>query len=620
MIFLRFQAFSRMALAFALAAIAMPGSTVAQPGKDAKIETPPKSGLLINGPKAFKGYTLIAPMTSMKTQLIDIEGKAVRTWTSDCTPALGATLLENGHLLRTGSLGAKRPFGGPGAGGRIQEFDWDGNLVWDFTYVNDKQVPHHDICRMPNGNILMVIWERKTAEEAIAVGRRPESVKGEGYLTADAILEIKPTGKTTGEIVWEWHAWDHLIQDFDKTKSNYDSISKHPELIDINFGEGVISRLLSKKDDLDKLRSLGYLGGASTSPGPANGPAGGPMGGGGPKADWTHFNGIDYNAELDQIAISVFAFSEVWTIDHSTSKAEAAGHSGGRYGKGGDLLYRWGNPRAYRTGTNGDQRLFEQHNIQWIPKDRPGAGNLLVFNNGGNRPDGTYSSVDEIVPPMTPDGKYTRKPGLAFGPDRAVWSYTAPEKMDFFSMLISGAQRQPNGNTLICSGMSATVFEVTPEKDVVWKFVNPASTAMAGGAGGAPAGKFSPPQPGQLMPPFFEERLALTAEQKQQIEELQKDVTVKMEKILTDDQKRHIKGIREMMARMPGPPGMGGGRPGFGPPGMGGMFGPPGMGGGTPGGPPGMPGMGMGMGMGPGGLFRAPRYGPDFPGLAGKKL
>src|SRR5262249_52773736 len=206
--------------------------------------------------------------------------------------------------------------------------------------------------------------------------------------------------------------------------------------------------------------------------------------------DYTHFNGVAYNPDLDQIAVSVWTFSEFWIIDHSTTTAEAAGHTGGRYGRGGDLLYRWGNPRAYRAGKKEDQKLFSQHNAHWIPQGLPGAGHLLLFNNGTGRTGENYSSVDELVLPVDSQGRYTCKLGTAYGPDQPVWSYTAPKKTDFFSAFISGTQRLANGNTLICSGANGTVFEVTPEKEIVWKYVNPAKA-------GTPIG--SPPRPGQIM-------------------------------------------------------------------------------------------------------------------------
>jgi hypothetical protein len=612
----------------------------AQPSK-----TPtPKLGLAINDPRAFQGVTLIASLMSPTTYLIDMRGKLVRTWEAKCNPAASAYLLENGHLLRTGSLnGEEKSFGGgPGAGGRVQEFGWDGQLVWDFKLFNPKQLPHHDAMKMPNGNLLMIVWDKKTAKEAIAAGRRPEMV-GESHLLPDSLLEIKPTGKTTGEVVWEWHLWDHLIQDFDKTKGNYGNVAEQPELVNINYGEDVLAPVLAKKDGAEKLKSIGYVG-ANTA-------------GGRPKInpDWTHFNGVAYNPELDQVVVSVHSFSEFWIIDHSTTTEQSAGHSGGRGGKGGDLLYRWGNPRAYRAGTKADQKLFAQHNAHWIPRGLAGEGHILVFNNGSGRPDGNYSSVDELVLPVDAEGRYSRATKGAYGPDKPVWSYTAPKKTDFFSWFISGAQRLPNGNTLICSGANGTIFEVTPQKDVVWKYLNPTKAgpnpggpgpaAQANVAGPAPLGQVlspmlqdmmqmkaeqkkqleefqkevtgkldkllgddqkkqfkeqqspgagglgSMPLPGQLFSPTLQARLKLSAEQKKQVAEIQKEVDGKLEKLLGDDQKKQLKDMRQNFAR--GGPGGGGGGPG------------------------GMPGFGP-----PGGtsLFRAYRYPADYAGLAGKHL
>jgi hypothetical protein len=417
-------------------------------GDTAKISERPAS-VSVNAPQAYQGYTLIAPMKSKSTFLVDMAGRVVNMWESDTTPALVPYLLDNGHLLRPGA--ADSGFLSPGFGGRVQEFD--------------NQHPHHDIKRLPNGNILMIISDRKNAADALAAGRNPELIRQ--VLNADAIVEIKPTGPTTGEMVWQWHVWDHLVQDHDKTKSNYGDISAKPERVDINYADfvfGLDGKGLSKKD-LDQLRSLGYIGSApeqNDKPLPAS-----------MFSDWTHFNSVAYNADLDQIMISVHSFSEIWIIDHSTTPAEAASSKGGRYGKGGDLLYRYGNPRAYRSGTNVDQRFFRQHNAHWIEKGLPGEGHVLIFNNGLNRPDGQYSSVDEVVLPVLPDGSYEREPELPFTPPETVWTYTAPKKTDFFDPFISSAQRLPNGNTLVCSGTKSIVFEVTPDKETVWKLSNP---------------------------------------------------------------------------------------------------------------------------------------------------
>jgi len=390
-------------------------------------------GLLLHEEAAFNGYTLFAPLNSTTTYLIDINGNLVHSWESNYKPGNSVYLLENGHLLRTGTVGNQTIHGG-GAGGRIQEFDWDGNLVWDFNYSNKLHLQHHDIEYLPNGNVLLIAWEYKTAAEAIAAGRHPNLLK-DGYLLPDCIIEVQPNGANGGKIVWEWHIWDHLVQDFDPTKDNYGVVAEHPELIDINYVS-----------------------------------CGNPQCSG---ADWNHFNSVDYNAELDQILISCHNMSEIYIIDHSTTTEEAAGHTGGRYGKGGDFLYRWGNPQVYQAGDANDQKLFVQHDAQWIEEGLPDEGKILIFNNGCGRPEGNYSSVDVIEPPIDENGNYILVPGTAYGPEEPCWTYTATPTTDFYSSFISGAQRLANGNTLICSGAQGRFFEVTPDKEIVWEYVNP---------------------------------------------------------------------------------------------------------------------------------------------------
>ena len=184
--------------------------------------------------------------------------------------------------------------------------------------------------------------------------------------------------------------------------------------------------------------------------------------------DWIHANSIAYHPELDQIVISARHFSELWIIDHSTTTEEAAGHAGGNGGRGGDLLYRWGNPRLHGAGSAEDQQLFWPHAIHWIEPGLPGAGNLLIFNNGHEFEgyDRDWSSVVEIVPPV--DGH-----GYRLGePVAPVWTYEADIPSAFFSPGWANAQRLPNGNTLICSCAEGTIFEVTPEGRTVWKYVN----------------------------------------------------------------------------------------------------------------------------------------------------
>jgi len=388
-----------------------------------------KEGEFWNENESFEGYTLFSPMISLNTFLINNSGEVVHMWDSNFKPALSVYLLENGNILRTAFPGFSPRFWGGGIGGRVEIFDWNGTCVWDFEYSTYQYCLHHDVEMLPNGNALMIAWEYKTAAEAIAAGRDPNSIPM-GQLWPDHVIEVKPTGNSGGNIVWEWHIWDHLIQDYDPTKDNYGVVADHPELVDVNLGAHMF-------------------------------------------ADLNHMNSVDYNEEFDQILLSVHNQNEIWVIDHSTTTQEAADHTGGNSGKGGDLLYRWGNPQCYRAGGAYDRKFFGQHDAQWIDPGLPGEGNILVFNNGLGRPGGGYySSVDEIVPPVDENGNYSLTSGFAYGPEEAIWMYTAENPADFYAINLASAQRLPNGNTLICNGPHGIFFEVTPEKEIVWEYLN----------------------------------------------------------------------------------------------------------------------------------------------------
>ncbi len=234
---------------------------------------------------------------------------------------------------------------------------------------------------------------------------------------------------------------------------------------------------------LRRLKALGYVGG---DPGPADF-----------KADLLHTNSIAYNPRLDQILLSVPNLNEVWIIDHGTTTEEAAGHRGGRADRGGDLLYRWGNPETYRRGTAADQQLFAQHDAQWVPEGHPGAGNITIFNNGSKRRR-PYSSVVEIAPRPDAAGGYAITADRPYGPSRPGWEYTASAKRRFFARFISGTHRLANGNTLVTSGPRGRLFEVSAAGETVWEYQNPYSGDAPNPAGDPPYSVFRatqiPPQ------------------------------------------------------------------------------------------------------------------------------
>jgi hypothetical protein len=390
-------------------------------------------GVLVNDTAhTWKGYTLFAPKHYGDTYLIDNDGQMVHKWTG-CAyePGQSVYLLPNGHLLRACMTKGPLSTGG-GEGGRIEEYDWDSKLVWGYDYSTATYMQHHDIRPLPNGNILLLAVEKKTPAELLAAGFNPGNyqpdVLQKGYLLPEYVVEVTPVPPTGGTVIWEWHVWDHLGQDHDATKANYGTVADHPELVDVD-GDG------------KKLPSF-----------------------------WNHANAVNYHPRLDQIMISVRNNSEMWVIDHSTTTAEAKSHSGGRSEKGGDVLYRWGNPVCYKLGATKDQMLYQQHDAQWIDDGLPGEGDILVFNNGLGR---NYSTVDQFTPPVDANGNYTRTAGAAFGPAGFVWSYKATPPESMYAGAISGAQRLPNGNTLIDDGTHGTFIEVTPGGEAVWKYINP---------------------------------------------------------------------------------------------------------------------------------------------------
>jgi hypothetical protein len=339
-------------------------------------------------------------------------------------------LLPNGHLMRAASVMNPNINMGGGEGGRIEEYDWEGKLVWQMDYSTNQYMQHHDFVPMPNGNLLLLIVEKRTYAECLAAGFDPAriaQVQQMGYMLPDAVVEIKPTYPSGGAVVWEWHTWDHLIQDFSSSKSNYGNVAAHPELVDPNGDKQI-------------------------------------------PVFWNHMNSLTYNPTLDQIMLSVRGNSEIWIIDHSTTSAQASSHSGGKSGKGGDLLYRWGNPSQFRAGTQASQMLFQQHCGMWIDSSLPGAGDILIFNNGIGR---GYTTIDQITPPIDASGNYALTSGSAYGPKALSWTYKAYPPDSFYASEISGAQRLPNGNTLICDGIHGILFEVTAGGETVWRYVNP---------------------------------------------------------------------------------------------------------------------------------------------------
>ncbi|NLG16739.1 MAG: T9SS type A sorting domain-containing protein [Fibrobacter sp.] len=367
------------------------------------------------------GYVLYSPcMNVTKTYLLDTDGDTAKVWSHARGSAYSSYILDNGNLLRPSDSPTSGISGGAAQNGMIQEIDPDGKVVWEFTYKTDKYVLHHGIWPMPNGNILASAFEKRTKEEVKSAGLThvpPAFMSRDGSVLLEQLIEIDPRKPAGQEIVWIWKVWDHLVSS--------DQAAANPQLFSNDMG------------------SSGYM-----------------------FSDWMHLNGMAYNQNLDQIVFSSRVFSEIYIIDHSTTSEEAAGHTGGKYGKGGDILYRWGNPTNYKS--QGEISLSTLHNPSWIPEGFPGAGNIIFFHNNDQK---DFSQILEITPPLKPDGTYEKAAGAAFGPTQPSWTYQ-DQANGFFSALMSSVQRLPNGNTFICeANPNGRLREVDQDGKTLWQYV-----------------------------------------------------------------------------------------------------------------------------------------------------
>lgn len=389
--------------------------------------------------RAYDGFNLIYPSRQPTTFLLNNCGEVVHTWPGvpGTVPGNSVYLLPNGNLVRTvrAANAAADPIFAGGAGATVEIVNWDDEVIWDFTQNDAEGRLHHDIALKDNGNILMVVWDAMTEEEAIQAGRNPDLI-AQGAVWPDKIIEVN----MDKEIVWEWRAQDHLVQDFDSTKDNFGVVGDEPGKIDFNYDTN-------------------------------NG-----------SADWMHVNALDYNEERAQILVSVPQFDEVWIIDNTTTTEEAAGTFGGRANVGGEIMYRWGNDFAYRVGELEDQNLFFQHDAQWVddflPPSHPDFGKLLVFNN---RIGADFSAVTFFDPAWDMyKWRYGRNTDDTFAPEAPDRTITHPDPQSVFSTGLSGVQPLENGNILISSGRQGYAFELTPDNEIVWEYVTPI-------IGGAPA-------------------------------------------------------------------------------------------------------------------------------------
>ncbi|MGB1171235.1 MAG: aryl-sulfate sulfotransferase [Flavobacteriaceae bacterium] len=274
-----------------------------------------------NGEKVHDGYVFAIQNGSTQTHLLNKSGEKIHTWTFASKLGNDIEWLPNGHLLGIFKQEGDLPFSFGGYGGILREFDSNQNLVWEYEQADADGLLHHDLLKLPNGNVLSMIWETVDTATAQAAGANVTHP-----IYPEKIVEINPG---TNAIVWQWRAMDHLVQNHNPEAANYGIPSENIQKIDINH---------ALRDD----------------------------------GDIMHANGLAYDKEKDLIYMSVNFYSEVWVIDHSKNTETTAGNAG-------DLVYRFGNPAAF--GHTEAPRLFNNnHHPHLIPE----TGTIMLYNNGSD--------------------------------------------------------------------------------------------------------------------------------------------------------------------------------------------------------------------------------------------
>lgn len=379
----------------------------------------PTGVLLYDRDAAFDGFNLLTVGT--KSYLFDMRGRLAKTWAWE--RGGDTQLLENGHLLRLEVLPPperRSQLNWGGAAGFVSEYDWNGDLMWRTRFDGPDAINHHMVHRMPNGNTLVIVWERIPYAEAVARGRDPATLHDPATADCfastfppgryicdfwpDKIVELDPAGEPTG---WQWRAWDHMCD------------GKDPSCLDINHRFPI--------DPRSHRASANYM----------------------------HTNAIDFDPEggtAGHVIINSRVLGEFFVIDYAS----------------GAIVQRWGNPCSYGAGAcpsymdNGDQELFGAHGAH-VVKQRgdPGRGHVLVFDNGWMRP---------FNP--TAWGTASRALEVDLSTGDIVWSYQTVA--NHHSPFVGYAQALPNGNRLISLGMEGNLIEVTRDEGrIVWNFVNP---------------------------------------------------------------------------------------------------------------------------------------------------
>jgi len=387
----------------------------------------PTGTTIFHPDKTWSGYTVFITPDDDGVVVVDMNGRVVKTWTGLSGAAGGpARVLPGGYVIAGTGGGAPHQ-----EAPALLELDWNGQEVWRFDHVEQVKTAagqtiwsarqHHD-------------WQRPSYPAGYyAPGVQPEVKAGptlllthatvtnarvsERPLEDDRLIEISWDGK----ISWDWRASDHVDE-------------------------------LGFSDDARAVirQAVGYSRARDSY-------------------DWLHVNAASYvgpNHWYDA-GDARFAPDNVLISSRESNFMAIVARSG-------KIVWRMGPDYRESEALTKLGQIIGQHNPHIIPKGLNGAGNLLVFDNGGAA---GYGSSN----PGAPDGRNAIRRGnsrvVEINPVTftKAWEYAVggAESYKFFSHYVSGAQRLPNGNTMITEGADGRIFEVTTAGAIVWEYVSP---------------------------------------------------------------------------------------------------------------------------------------------------
>lgn len=393
------------------------------------------SGVTIYNPeKCWNGYTIFQAK-ELGALLINMNGGEVQLWKG--LDGFPNKLLPGGYVL--GHSGRRNNAFGMQDGLDLVQVDWEGNVVWKFNQYEFIEDPgeepqwmarqHHDYQRTGNPVGYYVPGMDPEVDKGNTLILCHKNLKNpkisEKVLLDDTIIEVD----WEGNILWEWVCSDHFDEyGFDEEAKN--AMYRNPNMRTAGGGMG----------DWMHINSMSVLG----------------------PNKW--YDAGDERFHPDNIIWDGRETNIIAIISKKTGKV------------------------VWKVGPNYDTSdelkklgwIIGQHHAHMIPRGLPGEGNILVFDNGGWAGYGNPN-------PCSPKGEknairdYSRV--LEFDPTtlKIVWQYTAKEagfvvptdSNRFYSPFISGAQRLPNGNTLITEGSGGRLIEVTAEHEIVWEYISP---------------------------------------------------------------------------------------------------------------------------------------------------